>query len=136
MQESDQYPSLWWIIIPPVLLSAGYFARKWYLAWRLKVHGIGKGAPGFQTNVKKIRITPDIAARIRRGEEVSPEEIAEAAARAEKMHPNQDTSSSILDRPPLVERVEKPVDSDKDLSANEWLPESVTKPKKRGKARR
>ncbi|KAF8333665.1 hypothetical protein F5887DRAFT_1139855 [Amanita rubescens] len=134
---SDQYPSLWWIIIPPVLLTAGYFARKWYLAWRLKKHGIGKGAPGFQTNVKKIRVIPDIAARIRRGEEVSPEEIAEAAARAEKMRRgDQDTSSSILDRPPLVERVEKLADSDKDSSANEWLPESVTKPKKRGKARR
>ena len=86
-------------------------------------------APGFQTNVKRIRITPDIAARIRRGEEVSPEEIAEAAARAETMHRDQDSGSSILDRPPLVERVEKP---DKD----EWLPESITKPKKRGKARR
>ncbi|KAF8347182.1 hypothetical protein F5887DRAFT_882083, partial [Amanita rubescens] len=76
-----------------------------------------------------IRITPDIAARIRRGEEVSPEEIAEAAVRVEKIRP------SILDRPPLVERVEKPADSDKD-SGNEWLPESITKPKRRGKARR
>jgi len=95
-----------------------------------------KAHQAFKRTSRKIRVTPDIAARIRRGEEVSPEEIAEAAARAEKMHLNQDTSSSILDRPPLVERVEKPADSDKDSSANEWLPESVTKPKKRGKARR
>lgn len=93
-------------------------------------------APGFQTNVKRIRITPDIAARIRRGEDVSPEEIAEAAARAEAMHRrDQDSGSSILDRPLLVERVEKPAESDRE-SANEWLPESITKPKKRGKARR
>ena len=88
-------------------------------------------APGFQTSVKKIRITPDIAARIRRGEEVSPEEIAEASARAEKVQ----ESPSLLDRPPLVERVEKVADSEKQ-SVNEWLPESITKPQKRGKARR
>lgn len=29
--------------IPTVLLAAGYFTRKWYLARRLRVHGIGKG---------------------------------------------------------------------------------------------
>jgi hypothetical protein len=85
-------------------------------------------APGFQTSVKRIRVTPEIAARIKRGEEVSPEEIAEAAARAEKLHQDGD-------QPPLVETAEKPQDSATD-SANEWLPESLTKPKKRGKARR
>jgi len=29
--------------IPPVLLLSAYFARKWYLARKLRVHGIGKG---------------------------------------------------------------------------------------------
>ena len=51
------------------------------------------------------------------------------------MHHDQDSRSSILDRPPLVERVEKTTESDRE-SVNEWLPESITKPKKRGKARR
>ncbi|KAF9014361.1 hypothetical protein BDZ89DRAFT_1142397 [Hymenopellis radicata] len=76
----DEYPSLWWIVIPPALLISAYFARKWYLARRLRVHGIGKGAPGFQTGVRRVRVTPEIAARIQRGEEVSPEEIAASIA--------------------------------------------------------
>ncbi|KAK2465773.1 hypothetical protein APHAL10511_002317 [Amanita phalloides] len=130
---TDAHPSLWWITIPPVLFVAAYFVRKGYLSYRLRVHGIGKGAPGFQTNVGRIRVTPDIAARIRRGEEVSPEEIAEASARAEKTQ--QQDSSGLLDRPPLVERIETPVESTKE-KANEWLPDSITKPQKRGKARR
>ncbi|EEB98874.1 hypothetical protein MPER_01543, partial [Moniliophthora perniciosa FA553] len=58
-------PEKWWFNG-----YAAWFARKWYLARRLKVHGIGKGAPGFQTNVRRVRITPEIAARLRR-EEVS-----------------------------------------------------------------
>lgn len=29
--------------IPPVLLISAYFARKWYLARRLRLYGIGKG---------------------------------------------------------------------------------------------
>ncbi|KDN52532.1 hypothetical protein K437DRAFT_272398 [Tilletiaria anomala UBC 951] len=40
--------------------------------------GIGRGAPGFQTNVAKVAIPPDIAARIRAGEDVSAEEITQA----------------------------------------------------------
>ena len=40
--------------------------------------GIGRGAPGFQTNVTKVAIPPDIAARIRAGEDVSAEEITQA----------------------------------------------------------
>ncbi|GAW01038.1 hypothetical protein LENED_002608 [Lentinula edodes] len=66
----DDYPSLLWVIIPPVIFLSAYFTRKWYLARRLRLHGIGKGAPGFQTNVRRIRVTPEIAARIRRGEEL------------------------------------------------------------------
>ncbi|KIL61883.1 hypothetical protein M378DRAFT_13218 [Amanita muscaria Koide BX008] len=132
----SDYPSLWWITIPSVLAITGYIVRKWYLARRLRVHGIGKGAPGFQTNVKRIRVTPEIAARIKRGEEVSPEEIAAAAEKADKMHQEGLTSSSHTDRPPLVERIETPSQDSQTESANEWLPESITKPKKRGKARR
>ena len=40
--------------------------------------GIGRGAPGFQTNVARVAIPPDLAARIRAGEEVSADEITQA----------------------------------------------------------
>ncbi|GAA5823922.1 hypothetical protein JCM5353_007337 [Sporobolomyces roseus] len=40
--------------------------------------GIGRGAPGFQTGVKKVAIPPELAARIRAGEDVSAEEVTEA----------------------------------------------------------
>ncbi|GAA5935478.1 uncharacterized protein JCM15063_001049 [Sporobolomyces koalae] len=40
--------------------------------------GIGRGAPGFQTGVKKVAIPPELAARIRAGEDVSAEEVTAA----------------------------------------------------------
>lgn len=40
--------------------------------------GLGRGAPGFQTNIKRIAVPPEIIARIRAGEEVSAEEITAA----------------------------------------------------------
>ncbi|KAK0437137.1 uncharacterized protein EV420DRAFT_1588943 [Desarmillaria tabescens] len=124
--DVDDYPSLLWIAVPSVLLVSAYFARKWYLARKLKVHGIGKGAPGFQTGVRRVRVTPDIAARIQRGEEVSPEEIAASIARAEREAENGPPSSAAPTKPtsPPAEPV------------NEWLPESLSAPKKQAKRRR
>ncbi|KAG6899686.1 hypothetical protein C0993_007947 [Termitomyces sp. T159_Od127] len=72
-------------------------------------------APGFQTNVRKVRITPEIAARLRRGEEVSPEEIARAAAADE-----QEPYNSLAGRG-VVEEVQL------GQEANEWLPETAKK---------
>lgn len=126
-QTVDEYPSLLWITIPPILLLSAWFARKWYKAYQLKTHGIGKGAPGFQTNVRRIRVTPEIAARIRRGEEVSPEEIAAASALAEQEN-RSDT--------PRQEEPRNPTTPESATLVNEWLPESVTTPKKRGKGRK
>lgn len=40
--------------------------------------GIGRGAPGFQTGVKRVAIPPELAARIRAGEDVSAEEVTAA----------------------------------------------------------
>lgn len=40
--------------------------------------GLGRGAPGFQTNIKRIAVPPEIMARIRAGEEVSADEITAA----------------------------------------------------------
>ncbi|KAF8886090.1 hypothetical protein CPB85DRAFT_361384 [Mucidula mucida] len=59
--------------IPPTRFT--YFAR-WCLPRRLRVHGIGDGAPGIQTGARRVRVTPDLAAHIQRGEEISPEELA------------------------------------------------------------
>ncbi|KAF9068632.1 hypothetical protein BDP27DRAFT_1224042, partial [Rhodocollybia butyracea] len=119
--------------IPPVLILSGYFARKWYLRRRLALYGLGKGAPGFQTSVRRIRVTPEIAARIRRGEEVSPEEITAAAAKAEEDE-RRGTSSS---EPPLENRTQATYDeSSSSEPINEWLPPSITAPKKRTKGKR
>ncbi|PFH53285.1 hypothetical protein AMATHDRAFT_137635 [Amanita thiersii Skay4041] len=132
------HPSLLWIAIPSVLILSGYLTRRWYLSRRLRVYGIGKGAPGFQTNVKKISVTPEIAARLRRGEDVSPEEITEASALAEKVR----EASKLHSGGPthFEERVERRINLDlKRLESsveNEWLPEAITKPKKRGNPRR
>jgi len=40
-----------WLSIPPVILLSAYFVRKWYLARRLKLYGIGKGGelPNFHS---------------------------------------------------------------------------------------
>ncbi|KAJ8515362.1 hypothetical protein ONZ45_g7196 [Pleurotus djamor] len=131
----DEYPSLLWITIPSILLVSGYFARKWYLAYRLKKYGIGRGAPGFQTNVRKVQITPEIAARLRRGEEVSAEEITAAIAKAEENRrlgiDENTTSGSPASTPEPPTRT-----SVKEEPVNEWLPESVTSQKKRGKGKR
>ncbi|KAJ8080946.1 hypothetical protein PM082_017781 [Marasmius tenuissimus] len=134
-QTVDDYPSLLWITIPPLLLVSAWFARRWYKSYQLKVHGIGKGAPGFQTNVRRVRVTPEIAARIRRGEEVSPEEIAAASALAEQQEREQENRPSTprSDPPTPAKHVQE---TSMSSSANEWLPENVTAPKRRGKGKK
>ncbi|QRV72222.1 hypothetical protein RhiJN_15163 [Ceratobasidium sp. AG-Ba] len=100
--------------------------------------GFGKGAPGFMTNVRKVAITPELAERLRRGEEVSPEEIAAAQEEAAK------NPTVTLRRRDIVERDDRPAttdDSDRepdtrggkkrrgaDPSENEWIPEGHTRP--------
>ncbi|KAJ3998802.1 hypothetical protein F5050DRAFT_1147213 [Lentinula boryana] len=122
----DDYPSPLWVIIPPVVLLSAYFTRKWYLARKLRLHGIGRGAPGFQTNVRRIRVTPEIAARIRRGEEVSPDELAAASAKAEA-----DAKGGIASSPITETRTTPTTEP-----VNEWLPQSIITPKKRAKGKR
>ncbi|KAF8208763.1 hypothetical protein K438DRAFT_1573587 [Mycena galopus ATCC 62051] len=131
--EVDSNPSLLWIAIPSVLLLAGYFGRKWYLARRLRVHGIGKGAPGFQTGVRKIRVPPELMARIRAGEDVSPDEIAAASARMEAEERGETVEPVPKAKKAKPKAVVEEVPSD---PANEWLPEGLTAPKKRSKGKR
>ena len=87
-------------------------------------------APGFQTSVRKIRVTPEIAARLRRGEEVSPEEIAAASAQAEEQERPRDIVETRLDVPSPASA------SPSESPVNEWLPENLTAPKRRGKGKR
>ena len=104
-------------------------------------------APGFQTNVRRIRVTPEIAARIQRGEQVSAEEIEAASKKANEEEatpksPSKDTSSNGVHTLPtriIEERDDRNITSQKkkdDPVENEWLPDSVTGPKKRGKGKK
>ncbi|GAA6012886.1 hypothetical protein JCM11491_006213 [Sporobolomyces phaffii] len=53
--------------------------------------GIGRGAPGFQTGVKRVQIPPELAARIRAGEDVSAEEVTAALdAERERMRKEEE----------------------------------------------
>ena len=51
--------------------------------------GLGRGAPGFQTNVARVAVPAHIVARIRAGEEVSAEEITRAQEEATRMREKQ-----------------------------------------------
>ncbi|KAG6849922.1 hypothetical protein H0H93_003633 [Arthromyces matolae] len=134
--HDDDHPSILWITIPTVFLISAYYARKWYKARQLRLYGIGKGAPGFQTNVRQVRVTPEIAARIRRGEDVSPEEIARAAA-SESIANNESQPYNPLAGRGVVEEVQLgQTIASSTTTDNEWLPESITSPKKRGKGKK
>lgn len=130
----NQPPSLLWLSVPVVIALSAFFARKWYLGYKLRKHGIGKGAPGFQTSVRKIRVTPEIAARIRRGEEVSPEEIAAAAARMEREEQANSTQENKKQATSAQEKVQ--VSQAPSEPVNEWLPEKLSTPKKRSKGKK
>lgn len=112
-----------------------------YLLWRvlsrrraehkLKTEGIGRGAPGFLTGVKKVALPRDIAERIKRGEEVSAEEVTLALERerakaeggeveepAEEMKGRKARAKRVHEEPrPL--KVPEGVDE-------EWLPKGAT----------
>ncbi|KAE8216158.1 hypothetical protein CF327_g622 [Tilletia walkeri] len=122
---------LWFImgaapVVALILAFAPFFFNKkksGYGAYDPKT-GIGRGAPGFQTGVKRVAVPAALAARIRAGEQVSPEEIeaaqreaAEAAARGATIG----TSSSFSGGGGGVEqRRNHPVEP-----VNEWLPEGL-----------
>ncbi|KAJ7459709.1 hypothetical protein FB451DRAFT_556563 [Mycena latifolia] len=79
-------------------------------------------------------------ARIRRGEDVSPDEIAAASARMEAEEREGPTSppeslpqSKKADSKPKPKPVVSEAPSE---PANEWLPEGITAPKKRSKGKK
>ncbi|GAA5890680.1 hypothetical protein JCM6882_000623 [Rhodosporidiobolus microsporus] len=72
--------------------------------------GLGRGAPGFQTGVKRVAIPPALAARIRAGEEVSAEEVT-AALEAEKERMSREEAEEEKQKKKLPDGVDE-----------EWLP--------------
>ncbi|PWN24688.1 hypothetical protein BDZ90DRAFT_262909 [Jaminaea rosea] len=74
--------------------------------------GIGRGAPGFQTNVTRIAVPAHIVARIRAGEDVSAEEIT-AAQEAEAKKQAKLAKSGKSGKP----------STPRSDPANEWIPE-------------
>ncbi|CAO1628512.1 unnamed protein product [Jaminaea pallidilutea] len=83
--------------------------------------GIGRGAPGFQTNVSRIAVPAHIIARIRAGEEVSAEEITAAQeAEAKRLEKEARQAEKGGKRP--VGRSSQ-VASSTQQPGNEWIPE-------------
>jgi uncharacterized Fe-S radical SAM superfamily protein PflX len=75
-----------------------------------------------------VRITPEIAARLKRGEEVSPEEISAAMAEQERRE-----AAGINGVPEPTTSTKRVSPAPETTTTNEWLPENLTTPKKRGK---
>lgn len=131
--------------------------RPWYMQVLLcyDTHDIlSRCKTGFITNTRKLKVTPEIAARLRRGEQVSPEEIdaavraAEAkTATAETPVTNTDTERESDSTPRRMTRSamkkkasntpSKHIEESKsaESSANEWIPETHLKktPQRRSK---
>jgi hypothetical protein len=93
---------------------------------KLRETGIGKGAPAFITNVRKVAIPAHLAARIRRGEEVSGEEVT-AALEAEKRRLEKEEGDGQQE----VEVVKVPETVDQ-----EWLPQGTLGGKAQGRRRK
>lgn len=131
-----------------VLIVIGRFIDNKFIRPPSKT-GFGKGAPGFMTNTRQIRVTPEIAARLRRGEQVSPEEIdaavkaAEAAANAKSSAVASDSAGEVEEEAPRKMRTSprtkkatakavaaaptKKVEPEPVEEANEWIPEGHVK---------
>lgn len=90
--------------------------------------------------MRRIRVTPEIAARLRRGEDVSPEEIAAASAKADELERRGAIEESVQPAATRNTAREPPPQeasaSQDDAPVNEWLPGSVTTPKKRAKGKK
>jgi hypothetical protein len=72
------------------------------------------------TGVKRVAVTPEIAARLRRGEHVSPEEIAAC---------QQGAGEESADKPPETDVSQ--VSGGDDETENEWLPDDLKAKNKR-----
>jgi len=75
-------------------------------------------------------VTPEIAARLRRGEQVSPEEIEQASARAI----SQKSAGDVVQDTGVG--AEKDSSQTGDSEPNEWLPDTITRPKRRTRSKK
>lgn len=100
-----------------------YFIYNAYQSHQLKKKnlskGIGRGVAGFQTSVKRVAVPPEIIARIRRGEEVSAEEITRAQERM-AMNSSQNGDNHQADSTRSVSQ------SNRSKVDEDWLPPSST----------
>ncbi|GJJ08139.1 hypothetical protein Clacol_002347 [Clathrus columnatus] len=124
--------SSWYFLplVPLILLPIGYYVRRYLAARKLAKTGIGRGAPGFQTGVKRIAVTPEIAARLKAGEQVSTEEIEAAVAKAREKEKEKTKGKGKTKNEEIRERKvkEEVVETDE----NEWIPEVNKKFAKNG----
>lgn len=123
-------------LVPPLLLLSVPVAYVGYRVCRALLStpvskrpydpktGVGRGAPGFQTGVRRVAIPPHIAARIRAGEEVSGEEIT-AALEVERERLDRE------EREGAEEKVKLPEGVDED-----WLPAGAVSGKKKARSRK
>ncbi|CAO1623572.1 unnamed protein product [Parajaminaea phylloscopi] len=84
--------------------------------------GIGRGAPGFQTNVTRIAVPAHIVARIRAGEDVSAEEIT-AAQEAEARRAEKEARAKAQGRIPKSAKGAASANSPVGVEVNEWIPQ-------------
>ncbi|KAF8312743.1 uncharacterized protein EI90DRAFT_3159893 [Cantharellus anzutake] len=121
------------------LIAFARYVDKTYIRPPSKT-GFGKGAPGFLTNTRKIKVTPEIAERLRRGERVSPEEIEEAVRAVEEKHAKATSSEGTDDSggkpkvksPNVLPKRETRSQARRAAAAssepeNEWIPGHVKK---------
>ncbi|BGP25483.1 hypothetical protein Rt10032_c04g2068 [Rhodotorula toruloides] len=129
-------------LIPPFLLASLPLAYLSYRFYKRLINiapsqlpydpntGIGRGAPGFQTGVRKVAIPKDLMERIKRGEEVSAEEITRGIE-LERERLAKEESSEASAGGEKGERRKVPANVDE-----EWLPISATGASGKAKSRR
>ncbi|GAA5859858.1 hypothetical protein JCM8547_004360 [Rhodosporidiobolus lusitaniae] len=122
-------------LLPPLLLVS---LPALYLSYRLfssfvlpssskpydaRTNPHGKGAPGFQTATRRVKIPEELAARIRAGEEVSGEEVTAALEREkERMRKEEEEEAGKAKLPAGVDA--------------EWLPASALGGKNKSRKRK
>lgn len=139
---SPPQPSVDPSLVPPFLLLSLPLA---YLSYRFYARlttvppsqrpydpktGIGRGAPGFQTGVRKVAIPKDLMERIKRGEEVSADEITRGIERErERLEREERSDASASEEESPRRKMPETVDED-------WLPAGSAGASAKNKSRR
>lgn len=112
-------------ILKPVLVEAllAFVSAPPHLFFALGAisDSIALACDGTETGVKRVAVTPEIAARMRAGEQVSPEEIEAAVAKMEREKEGGQGKSSAVKANPNVDQ--------------DWLPQGQSPGGKKGKRR-